>query len=153
MLFIKMIIAIGVLVGAAEIPLMDRPLAQKEEVLSVIDTLTDGWREADRKKVESALHPSCRFVTLRSPTETQVGTREHLLETMKNLKPGDWDDRLRDQEVRIDPSGIATVWARYEFYMGGKRSHCGIESFQLYRLPEGWKIVNFADTHSAGFCK
>jgi len=150
---IKLIIAL-VVIGILPADLTtDRTADQRKEVLAVIDMLIDGWRQADFKKVDSALHPSCRFVTLRSANEMQVGTREHLLETVKTLKPGNWDDRLRDQEVRIDPSGIATVWARYEFYSHGKRSHCGVESFQLYQMAEGWKIVNFADTHSAGFCK
>ena len=129
--------------------------ASEAEVLTVVKTLTDGWREADLKKVESTLHPEFRLVTLRESAtgpETQLDTREHLIESVKRLKAGTWDDRLRDAEVRIDQSGIATVWVKYEFYINGKRSHCGIESFQLYRMSDGWKIINFADTHNARFC-
>jgi Putative lumazine-binding len=132
----------------------DSSAEARDEVLAVIKTLTDGWREADQKKVDAALHPDFRLVTLReSPTRTEIDTREHLIKTVDQIKPGDWDDRLKIEDVRIDASGIATVWASFEFFSHGKRTHCGIESFQLYRMADGWKIINFADTHSSRFCK
>jgi len=93
----------------------------------VVKMLTDGWREADRERVSSALHPDFRLVTLReSPSDVQIDTREHLLESVARLKRGNWDDRLREEEVRIDPTGIATVWAKCEFHSDGKRSRCGV---------------------------
>ena len=49
-------------------------------------------------------------------------------------------------------TGIATLWARYEFFIDGERSHCGRVLFQLYRLDGAWKVMNFADTHSAAHC-
>src|SRR4051794_22504367 len=127
----------------------------KAEILKVVKTLTDGWREADGKKVESALHPDFRLVTRReSPQgpEVQIDTRASLLSSVSKIKPGSWDDRLRGEEVRVDATGIATVWAKYKFYINGKLHHCGIESFQLYKMADGWKIVNFADTHGETNC-
>lgn len=51
---------------------------------------------------------------------------------------------------------IAVVWSRYKFTVhytengvAHAPSHCGIETFQLYRTEERWQIVNFADTHSS----
>jgi len=66
---------------------------------------------------------------------------------MAGLKPGDWAVRLGYAVLHQDATGIATLWAPYTFYMSGKKSHCGVESFTLYRLNDGWKIVQFADTH------
>ncbi len=68
------------------------------------------------------------------------------------MERGSWDDRLRDIEVRVDPSGIAAVWARYDFYIDSARTHCGIVSLTLYRTAGKWQIVNFADTHSPKHC-
>lgn len=36
------------------------------------------------------------------------------------------------------------MWAHYNFYVDGKHTHCGIESFQLYKQEGKWRI---ADTH------
>lgn len=119
-------------------------------VLNAVHGLIDGWREADKAKATDVLDSTFRLVTLREGDDgpnVEIDTREHLLSTMDQLKPGLWDDRLGDLEVKIDATGIATVWAPYTFYLRGKLSHCGIETFQLYRKADGWKIVNFADTH------
>lgn len=47
-------------------------------------------------------------------------------------------ERVWDPEVRIRGT-IATVWAPYDFYVGGELSHCGFDAFQLVRTSEGWK--------------
>lgn len=49
-------------------------------------------------------------------------------------------ERMWDPEVRID-GPVATLWAPYDFYNGLEFSHCGTDSFQLAKTPEGWKIV------------
>ena len=124
-----------------------------KEVRAAVQTLIDGWREADAAKVEAVLHPQARFVTLRAnPEDLQTDTPERLVSMVKRLSPGNWDDRLKEAEVRVDDTGIATLWARYEFFIDGERSHCGRVLFQLYRLDGAWKVMNFADTHSAGHC-
>ena len=50
---------------------------------------------------------------------------------------------------------IAVVWSRYEFTVhyledgvAHAPRHCGIETFQLYRVEADWKVVNFPVTHS-----
>lgn len=65
---------------------------------------------------------------------------------MAKLRPGLWDIHLQQTAVNIDSNGVAVVWARYEFYFDGKPDHCGHESYTLVHLPQGWKIINFADS-------
>jgi hypothetical protein len=31
-------------------------------------------------------------------------------------------------------------------YSDGRPSHCGYEAYTLVRTPQGWKVINFADT-------
>ncbi len=125
----------------------------EKEVRAAVQALIDGWREADAAKVEAILHPQARFVTLRAnPEDLQTDTPERLVSMVKRLSPGNWDDRLKNAEVRVDETGIAMLWARYEFFIDGERSHCGRVLFQLYRLDGAWKVMNFADTHSSGHC-
>ena len=117
---------------------------------AVVHQLLDGWREANSAKAKATWAPQFRLFTLRKEGKGKrldEDTPENLSKSMANLKPGSWDIRLGKAVVQQDPTGIATVWAPYTFYMSGKKSHCGIESFTLYRLNQGWKIVQFADTH------
>ena len=48
-------------------------------------------------------------------------------------------ERMWEPQVRVH-KGIATLWAPYDFWLDGKFSHCGIDSFELVKTPEGWKL-------------
>ena len=37
---------------------------------------------------------------------------------------------------------MAVFWAPYSFDIDGKRSHCGIDVFELIRLESTWKVAN-----------
>jgi hypothetical protein len=43
---------------------------------------------------------------------------------------------------------MANAWTSYEFYINGKLSHKGVNSFTLFKESEdlGWKIVHLIDT-------
>lgn len=64
-----------------------------------------------------------------------------------NLKAGSWDDRLSGVAVRMNRSGIATLWAYYRFHIDGRLTHCGAVAMTFYRTAGRWQIVDFADTH------
>jgi hypothetical protein len=48
---------------------------------------------------------------------------------------------------------LATVWTPYKFYFDGKLHHCGVNSFQLVRLRDGWKIQYLIDTRNIDGCE
>ena len=128
----------------------------REAVLRTVQTLLDGWREADASKLESVLHPDFREVTLHLQAgkwNFAVVSRDEWIKLMARISKGAWDDQLIDPEVHID-GPIAVVWSHYKFKVRYTENgvahaamHCGIETFQLYRSDSDWKIVNFADTH------
>jgi len=48
---------------------------------------------------------------------------------------------------RIDQDGLmAHVWTPYEFYINGKMSHSGVNSFSLVKEKGNWKILYCVDT-------
>ena len=132
--------------------------SEEKAVLGVVQTLLDGWREADVAKLEAVLHPDFREVTLHLADgvwDFAAVDRARLIGIVSKNKKGAWDDRLLDPQVHVD-GPIAVVWSRYRFTVhytekGEERSasHCGIETFQLYRIDTRWQIVNFADTHAS----
>lgn len=63
--------------------------------------------------------------------------------------PGKPDEKFYDPEVRVDDH-LATVWFRYDFFIGENFSHCGYDSFQLGKLDGAWKIIQLADTQRRG---
>ncbi|MEO8187055.1 MAG: nuclear transport factor 2 family protein [Burkholderiaceae bacterium] len=128
-----------------------------KSVLATVQTLLDGWREADAAKLESVLHKDFREVTLHLQDGAwgfAVEERATLIGTMPKIQKGAWDDQLIDPQVHID-GPMAIVWSKYKFTVHYTEDgvahapvHCGTETFQLYKEGTAWKIVNFADTHS-----
>ena len=62
-----------------------------------------------------------------------------------------WDERVTSMSMQFDAS-LAAVWAPYEFWLGEKFSHCGVDAFHLAKLPEGWKIIALSDTERREGC-
>jgi hypothetical protein len=62
------------------------------------------------------------------------------------------DEQIVFESIKID-GAMATVWTPYKFYYKGQFSHCGVNSFQLVRLAEGWKIQYIIDTRRKQGCE
>lgn len=61
------------------------------------------------------------------------------------------------REVYWDPAvlvrgNIAVVWAEYSFDLDGKRSHCGIDVFNLMRVDGAWKVTGIQYTVEPDNC-
>ncbi len=129
--------------------------ADRAAVLAVVHRLFDAMRQGDSARLRSTFHPEARLGT--------VGVREGVpmvrFEAVDGFaqalggKPAEqvWDERLYNEVVHVD-GGLATVWTEYDFYLGDRFSHCGVDSFQLARTADGWKIFSIADTRRREGC-
>lgn len=80
-------------------------------------------------------------------TEELGGFRDFV----KNSKPGDADEQISFEIVKVD-GPLAIVWTPYKFYYKGSFSHCGVNSFQLVRGANGWKVQYLIDTRRQKNC-
>ena len=46
-------------------------------------------------------------------------------------------------EVHIS-GPLASVWMRYDFYLGGNWSHCGVDTFTMLKVGGRWRIATMA---------
>lgn len=56
-----------------------------------------------------------------------------------------FEERLLLWQVLADGT-MAQVWTPYEFYVNGKLSHRGVNSFSLAKIAGAWKITYLIDT-------
>ncbi len=63
-----------------------------------------------------------------------------------------WRERIWQPTV-LQHGPLAVVWAPYDFHLGTKFSHCGVDSFTLVRRREGWRIADVAFTMEPEGCK
>ena len=129
--------------------------AEREAVLEVVNRLFDAMRQGDSAMLRSAFHPDARLGTAAVRNGSPV-LDLHPVEGFAQAlaaKPADevWDERLYDEVVHIDGT-LASVWTEYDFYVGDDFSHCGVDSFQLTKTADGWKIFSIADTRQREGC-
>lgn len=120
----------------------------------VIDQLFDGMRRGDSSLVSGTFSTG---MIMQSISESQGAVRVRSDDASKFLKavgtphPEIWDERIIFDQVLID-GNLASVWTRYQFFIGEKFSHSGVNSFQLVKKHEGWKIVYLIDTRRKEAC-
>jgi hypothetical protein len=118
-------------------------------VLATIEILVKAIREGDAASAAAVMHPDYRVASWQGSGNERhlfLDARTGELAAISKLKHGEWDVRFIRSHVSIDPNGMANAWVKYEFYSFGKLHHCGFESYELFRMPEGWRVVNFSDT-------
>lgn len=81
----------------------------------------------------------------------QNGCPEGFLMAVGSPKDEIWDERIGGYEILVDDN-LAHAWIPYKFYLGDSFSHCGVNSFQLIRKEEGWKIFFIVDTRRSDNC-
>ncbi|PIQ20433.1 MAG: hypothetical protein COW65_15035 [Cytophagales bacterium CG18_big_fil_WC_8_21_14_2_50_42_9] len=121
--------------------------ADQQAIEKTVRTLFDSMRAADTAMARSVIAPNFRIVVLVQNPAQQTGTREttrkQFLHQIASKSPQTLDERYWAGQVQID-GDLASFWCQYAFFNAGKFSHCGTDVFQLYRSPQGWKIVNLA---------
>jgi hypothetical protein len=124
------------------------------EVAASIRSLFDGMRTGDSTKVRAAFHPSARLMTTavrEGNTMVRVDSIDAFVRFAGTPHDQTFDERISGLEIKID-GPLATAWMNYTFYLGGQLSHCGVNAFQLVRMPDGWKTIQIVDTRRREGC-
>jgi len=121
----------------------------EDSVKATVNRLFEGMKTADTTLLKSAFSDSPVLQTIATNKKKQVYVKtDKFIDFVKFIsqqKPGEADERIEFGVIRID-GPLATVWTPYQFYYKGKFRHCGVNSFQLVKLEEGWKIQYLIDT-------
>lgn len=82
----------------------------------------------------------------------QNGSVESFASFVGKQTKGTADERIKFDGIKVD-GDLATAWTPYEFYYQQKFSHCGVNSFTLFREKGEWKINYIIDTRRKENCK
>jgi Putative lumazine-binding len=129
--------------------------AQSEDekaIKSVVVQLFDSMQKHDSTSIRSCFHPTARMQVVAENRKTgivEITTQKTIDNFVKSIgslpTSSQIEEKALKSEIKIDGQ-LATVWTKYEFYRGGKISHCGIDAFQFYKSLEGWKILTLTYT-------
>lgn len=125
---------------------------EEEAVKATIKQLFDGMRKGDSTMVGAVFHPTARLQSVFKNKEGKVVVKTDAIsgfvKSIGTPHPEVYDERLLSYEIRIDEQ-MATAWTPYEFYVGDKFSHAGVDAFQLAKTEKGWQIIQITDTRRA----
>lgn len=126
--------------------------AQDAQVKKTVETFFAGLNSADVEKIKSVCSEKMILQSVELHTaankfseETAANFYKSIAEVAAKVK---YEEKVSEYKILTDGT-IAHVWAPYEFFIEGKLSHRGVNSFELVKFKEGWKVVYIIDTRSA----
>jgi hypothetical protein len=131
--------------------------AQTDEtaVKQVINNLFTGMKQSDTAMIRAAFsgEPILQTIARSREGQTMVRTEplDSFLVSISHPHTEIYDERISFGTIKID-GDLAIVWTPYKFYLGDQFSHCGVNSFQLVRLNNLWKIQYLIDTRRRQGC-
>ena len=117
----------------------------EKEVVKPIESLFKAMKSADSLGVKNAFSGSAIMQTFGKNQEIRTDKVEDFAKQVGASQAGDLDERFTISKILVD-GNMASVWVPYQFYYKGNFSHCGVNSFQLAKINNEWKIQYIIDT-------
>lgn len=134
--------------------------AQTNEEMAVQQTIEDffiGFHAQDSMKIKATVSEG---VIMQRVSENEDGIGELRTDDFHKFLKGivsipkdrKFEEKISSYDIKID-GAMANAWTGFEFWMDGKLSHCGVNSFQLYNDGNGWKIFYLVDVGRKEGCE
>lgn len=128
---------------------------EKTSVEEVINNLFQGMYNGDSSLVHASFSNDVRmYSTMKTQDGKEVlrqGGLDGFLKAIGTPHDKVWNEKISNLKIDVD-AGLAHAWMDYEFYLGDKFSHCGVNAMQLVRIEGQWKIIHLIDTRKKEEC-
>ena len=128
----------------------------EDSVKIVITKLFTAMYESDGEAIRSCFTDSAILQTIarNAKGETLIRSEQvsEFITVVSSLPKAAAEERVVFDIVKTDAQ-LAIAWTPYQFYMNGRFSHCGVNSFQLVRSNGQWKIQYIIDTRRKQGCQ
>jgi hypothetical protein len=125
--------------------------AEGKAVLAVVEKLFDGMKRADTAAMRTLFAPQARMMRVNRQGQIGADSIDGWLRSIGRSAPGTLIERTWAHEVRVDAT-IAQAWMKYDFHVGERFSHCGVDAFDFMKVGGEWKIVTVMDTSANTGC-
>lgn len=130
------------------------PSADTAAVIAAVQSLFDAMAAADTTAAKAAFIPEGVIGGLRpDATEFRLTPASEWAALLTRISAqGKLIEKMYRPEVRISDN-LAQVWTYYDFHIGDRFSHCGIDTAHLVRTTTGWKIAAISYTARTTGCE
>ncbi len=128
----------------------------EEEVQKIVETFFKGFHAQDSILIKSVVHEKVLMQSIgKNNTGEVVLSKQDFNGFLTSIcsipESTSFEERIDSYKVRMDGK-MANVWTPYSFYINGALSHCGTNSFQLFKRDGVWKIFYIVDTRDREGC-
>ncbi|TMM56963.1 nuclear transport factor 2 family protein [Maribacter algarum] len=131
--------------------------AEKYAVQKTIEAFFEGFHLQDSVAIKETV---VKEVILQTLSKDSLGKHyvrtEDFSKFIKNIvsisETTKFQETIKSYSIQVD-GPMANAWTAYEFHVNDKFSHCGVNSFQLVKQEDAWKIIYLIDTRRKEGCE
>jgi hypothetical protein len=128
----------------------------EDSIKAVINNVFTGMKNSDTVLVKSCFTETAILQTFGKDKEGKTiitsQTPGDFAKIIASIPAGAADEQIVFKDLKID-GPMAAVWTPFKLYFNGKFYSCGVNSFQLVRLNNVWKIQYILDTRRKTNCE
>lgn len=125
---------------------------QNKEIEKPIYNLFLAMKNTDPELMKTVFTENAILQTITKDGAVKNDSIEDFITSVSKFPKGDLEERIIIEAVHTD-GNLASVFTPYSFYLKGKFSHCGANSFQLVKQNNEWKIQYIIDTRRKDHCQ
>ncbi|MGL6127490.1 nuclear transport factor 2 family protein [Chryseobacterium artocarpi] len=125
---------------------------QNQDIEKPVRNLFIGMKNADPVLLKSVFTENAIMQTITKDGMVKSDSVQDFISSISKFSAGDLEEKIIIDAIHTD-GNLASVFTPYSFYLKGKFSHCGANSFQLVKQNDEWKIQYIIDTRRKENCK
>ncbi|MEO0527501.1 MAG: nuclear transport factor 2 family protein [Bacteroidota bacterium] len=130
--------------------------SEEEAVQKTIEAFFEAFHQQDSILIKQTVSEDIILQTIgkNREGETRMRTDEFsdLIKSIVSIPDTtDFQEKILSFNIQVD-GAMANAWTPYEFWINGNFSHCGVNSFQLFKDGDAWKIIYLVDTRRREGC-
>jgi hypothetical protein len=131
--------------------------SEKKAIQKTIETFFDGFHERDSILIKQTVSENIIVQTIGKNKEGNSVIRNEdfgkFLKSIASIPDTlQFKEKLMSFNIQVD-GAMANAWTSYEFWMNNTFHHCGVNSFQLFKDENAWKIIYLIDTRRKEDCQ
>ena len=129
---------------------------QETKVRQTIETFFKGFHTKDTLLIKETVSEEIIVQSIGADKDGKATVRtedfSRFLNSIASIPDSvDFQEKIKSFNIQTDGT-MANVWTPYEFWYNGTLSHCGVNSFQLFKNGSDWQIIYLIDTRRREDC-
>jgi hypothetical protein len=130
----------------------------QDSVKKIINVFFEGLNKGDTGIMKKSIAEGIALQTIAVNRKGEAAIRNDVIAeffTQVAVRPPEiksMEEKITFGTILID-GPMASVWTPYNFFVNGQLYHCGVNSFQLVKTVQGWRIAHIIDTRRRKGCE